>query len=109
MLQPVTEGHTLPLEHRLLTAGVPLDIQGLVVALVLEDRAGVAVDTAGKVTNLDDGTEEMRGKVRFSPDDGDLLADGAPYHLQWRVTDGSGRVAFWPAAAELLHVNPVGR
>lgn len=95
-LQPATEGQTKPLVHQLLSNKLPVSIEGFDIELIMHDSSGEVVDTTGKVTNLDDGTDANKGKVQFSPGADDLLSSGSPYTLHWKVTDGVGKVDFWP-------------
>jgi hypothetical protein len=109
-LQSAVEGQTEPIIHQLLNEGEPVAIQGMMVELVLQKRDGIAINTSGKITNLDDGTEPNRGKVRYSPDAADLTKAGSPYFVRWKVTDVGGKIAFWSnAAADRLTVYPVGK
>lgn len=108
-LKDVVEGWTEPIRHRLLNDGVALDIQGRTVELILETKAGVAVDTTGKTANLDDGTEDLKGVVEYTPEAGDLMADDSPYYVVWKVT-AFGEDAFWPnGAAAKMKVYPQGK
>jgi hypothetical protein len=108
-LTDVVEGQTDPIVHRLLNDGVALLIQGMTVTLILETKDGTAINTSGKVDNLDDGTEPLRGKVRFNPSSSDLLASNSAYYWHWKVTS-AGKVAFWPnGQAARLKVFPQGK
>ena len=108
-LKPVVEGWTEPIRHRLLNDGQPVDIQGRTVALVLETKTGLAVNTSGKTANLDDGSAPMKGVVEFTPAAGDLVAASSQYYWQWKVTAG-GVDAFWPNGEPYrLTVNPQGK
>jgi hypothetical protein len=95
-LNPVVEGETEPIVHQLLSDGTPFLIQGLTVELILEKKDGTIITTAGKLANLDDGTEGNRGKMQYSPSAGDFVKAGSDYYVRWKVTDGAGKVAFWP-------------
>lgn len=100
-LEPVVEGQTKPLVHQLLSNGEAVTIQDLDVVLYLEKSDGTMVDTSGKVTNLDDGTADNRGKVQFDPDAEDFVVAGSDYSLRWQVTDGDGKIEFWPSGRSL--------
>jgi len=90
-MDDLVQGWTDPINHVLLIDGVPLDLTGKTVALLVYDKNDVAVAYTGTVS-VPDATA---GKVRFSPAAADLLAANAPYKIRWRVTS-AGKVAFFP-------------
>ena len=102
-LTDVVEGQTEEIVHQLLNDGEPMLIQGMTVELVLEQKDGTSIDTTGKVDNLDDASEPNRGMVKYSPDAADFVKAGSDYYWRWQITDGSGKISFWPndAAARL--------
>jgi hypothetical protein len=109
-LHPAVEGQTEPIVHQLLSDGAAVLIQAMTVELILEKSDGTEIDTSTKVTNLDDATEDNKGKVKYEPAAEDLVAAGGNYYLRWRVTDGDGKVAFWPnGEAARLKVYPVAK
>jgi hypothetical protein len=88
----LTTGWTAPIDHQLLANDIPLDVTGMTVELVLTDRNGVAIDTSGDITVEDAAT----GKVRYNPDPADIDHTREPYTCHWKVTDGGGKVAYFP-------------
>jgi hypothetical protein len=91
----LVEGWTGPIDEILQKAGVAENLTGMTVALLLQKASGAAVDTAGDVTIMD----APAGKVRYSPDPTDLLAAETPHVARWQVTDGAGKVVFFPSEA----------
>jgi uncharacterized phiE125 gp8 family phage protein len=91
----LVEGWTGPIDETLQKAGVAENLTGMTVALLLQKASGAAVDTAGDVTI----TDAPAGKVRYSPDPTDLLAAETPHVARWQVTDGAGKVVFFPSEA----------
>lgn len=95
-LHPSVEGETEEIIQTLLADGVPFLIKDMPVVLILQKKDGTAIDTSAKVTNLDDGTVPLRGKVKLSPDVADFVKAGSDYYWRWKVTDGAGKTKFWP-------------
>jgi hypothetical protein len=93
MSRRLVEGQTGPVDKQLKVDGVALNLAGCTVGLVLKNRLGVGITTTGKVTV----TEEATGKVRFSPGATDLSAAASPYGAHWQVTDGPGKIHFFPS------------
>jgi hypothetical protein len=100
-LNPVVEGQTELILHRLNSDGTPFQIFGLAVTLILEKKDGTPITTLGKVTVVDDGTTPLRGQVSFSPAAGDFVKASSDYYWRWQVIDGGGKVAFWPSGEAL--------
>jgi hypothetical protein len=91
-LLDVVEGWTEELgPFALLADGVAIDPTPYTVTLLLRDRFGAAVTTTSK-------TRTATAGAYFTPAAGDLLAAKSPYHLHWKVVDGSGAVVFFPDA-----------
>ena len=88
-------GTTGPQDFKLLVDGVAADLTGKTVALILTGRDGVVVDTVGDVSV----TGVLTGEVRYSPDSTDVPAANTPYTARWAVTDGAGKVVFFPSGA----------
>lgn len=65
---------------------------GLTIGMVLRDCAGALIPTTGNVAWL----VAADGTVRYSPASTDLKAARSPYEVRFSVTDGSGRVAYYP-------------
>lgn len=88
----IVEGWTGDLDFQLKADGVIVNLTGLTVELVLTDRDGVAVTTTGNITVFD----AANGKVRYIPDAADLDDAKSPYRARWKVTDGTGKIVFFP-------------
>lgn len=89
MSEPIVEGWTFPLDFQLLKNGVVFtaeELTGATYALILKDKDGVAVDTAGKVTS------PSTSVVRFTPLATDLVAAKSPYSAHWKLTLSAGIV-----------------
>ncbi len=59
--------------------------------LVLKDLDGNTVDTSGDVSIVD----ATNWQVRYTPDASDLVV--GRYHGRFKVTDGSGGIAYFPS------------
>jgi hypothetical protein len=90
------EGWTVPLDFQLKDDNVAVNLTGMTVALVLQDNNGVVITPAGTTSIFD----AVTGKVRFSPAAADLVASKSPYTARWKVTDGAGKVAFFPSGTD---------
>ncbi len=88
----LVEGWTGRIIYQLVAAGVVQDLSGASVELILYDRNSQPVSLSGSSDVLD--AEE--GKVYFDPAEDDLVAARIPYSARWKVTDGVGKVAFFP-------------
>jgi len=71
---------------------VAINGTGLTVTLYLRDRNGGLVNVTGEVAWL----VAADGTVRYSPAAGDLKVERSPYAARFKVTDGSGKDAFYP-------------
>ena len=99
----LVEGWTGAIDDVLTSNGVAIDLTGLTVELVLQKADGALVTTAGNVTIVIPAS----GLVRYSPDAGDLLATETPHVARWKVTDGAGKVSFFPSdPGEVWTVQP---
>lgn len=101
------EGETKPVDVTLYDgegAGrVAINGTGLTVVLVLRDRVGALVPTAGTV----DWLVAASGSVRYNPAVTDLRTSSSPYHARFKVTDGSADDAYYPnGEAEEWKVRP---
>lgn len=92
----VVEGWTGDLDFQLLADGNAQNISGNSIALIVQDHSGASVTFAGNISVPDATT----GKVRFSPQPADLLAAKSPYNVRWKVTDGAGKVVFFPSGKD---------
>lgn len=95
-MRNLVEGDTKPIDIALYdgegASRTAVDGSGLTVALVLTNRQGGLVPTAGKVAWL----VQASGTVRYSPDAEDFKAAGSPYEARCLVTDANGDVASYP-------------
>jgi uncharacterized phiE125 gp8 family phage protein len=99
----LVEGHTGVIDETLKSNGEAVNLTGMTVELVLQTALGALVDTAGDVTV----PTPAEGVVRYTPDAADLLATQTPHVARWKVTDGNGRVVFFPSdAGEVWEVQP---
>jgi hypothetical protein len=89
----VTDGTTTPLRFQLLDDGVPIDLSGMTVTLLLQDRLGTVVSTAGMVTVITATT----GRVDFTPSSASFFTvANSPYHARFKLVDASGNISFVP-------------
>jgi uncharacterized phiE125 gp8 family phage protein len=101
----LVQGHTGVIDETLKADGVPVNLTGMSVALVLQTANGVLVDTSTNVSV----PSPVAGLVRYTPDAADLLARETPHVARWKVTDGLGAVIFFPSdAGDVWVVQPTG-
>ncbi len=94
----IREGWTERIKYALtINAGTILDLTGMTVALVGVDRASAALAFSGAVGIAD----AAGGVVYFDPAVTDLSASNSPYRLRWKVTDTSGKIAYFPRTEPL--------
>lgn len=105
-LTELVEGWTGALPFTLNADGVPVDLTGLTVQIVLKDGADTLVkDTTAGISTSSGSTG---GVVVFTPSSSgtDFVAARTPYKIRFRVTDAAGKVVFFPNADEdLILVN----
>lgn len=92
MAERFVEGWTERIRYQLKSDGVVQPLTGMTVTMNAYDRTGTAVTWTG-VAGIDDILE---GIVYFDPAAADLVAADSPYQIRWKVTDGLGKVAFYP-------------
>lgn len=86
------------------TDGTPLSLTGLTLALKLRNAAGIVVTPGGTVTPDPDQITNT-GKLRYTPVATDFVFGATTYGpielytLHWRVTDGAGRIVYFPSGA----------
>lgn len=97
MADVFVQGWTERIKYALARDGVALDLTGLSVALVGQDKNGNAIAFTGSV-GIDTA---LTGLVYFDPAVTDLVMANAPYHVRWKVTDGAGKIAYFPRADAL--------
>lgn len=88
----LVEGWTSPINQQLLSDGLPFDLTGMTVVFQLFDLYGGVVGFSGSYSV----TNASLGKVQFQPAAGDLVATQSPYQVRWKVTDGSGKISYFP-------------
>ncbi len=93
MLYEVVAGWTAPIDVDLLAKGETPSgtMAGMTVALVLRDHKGDTLDTSGDVS-IEDSDGWI---VRYTPDATDLVP--GVYNGRFKVTDGSGGIAYFPS------------
>lgn len=93
MLYEVVEGWTSPIDITLLTRGEkpPNTMAGMTVDIVLEDRDGNTIETAGDVSIQD--TDNWIVRVTF--DAADLIPGN--YYGRIKVIDAFGGVSYFPS------------
>lgn len=90
----MTEGVTTPLRFQLLDDGVPIDLSGMTVTLLLQDRLGNVVSTSGMVTVVVATT----GRVDFTPSSASFFTvANSPYHARFKLVNSSGGISFVPS------------
>lgn len=93
MLTEVVEGWTKRLTFTLLTDGVAFDGSGMTLSnLYLTDARGRQIDTTGDFGWV----SAAAGTVYYDPDATDFVAGAGPYKVRYEVTDGAGKVVFFP-------------
>lgn len=93
----IVEGWTAAIELRLLSEGAPENLTGMSVALVLRDVIGnraIYTTSAGAEATCSTG-----GLVAYTPGSTHLVSTAGPYQARVRVTDGAGKVVFFPNGA----------
>jgi hypothetical protein len=98
----IVEGWTEALDWQLLADDAAVNLSGVTaVALIVHDKDAALVTLAGTASVLQAST----GKVRYPPVAADFTAARAPYSVRWKVTDASGKIAYFPnGAPDILKV-----
>jgi hypothetical protein len=101
-LTDIVEGWTQRLTFTLLSDGVALVATGFTLSnLYLTDARGRAIDTSGDFGWIN----AAAGTVYYDPDVTDFVAVNGPYTVRYEVTDGAGKIAYWPnAQADTINV-----
>lgn len=73
--------------------GSPTSLTGLTVAVVIRKAGKKTAVEAGSVTAADQVTSP--GQVVWDPDP-TVIADPGTYRLRFKVTDGAGKVVYFP-------------
>ena len=92
MMLDLVAGWTGAIDAVLKADDVAVDLSGCAVALILQTVNGTTVTLTGSVTVPAPST----GSVRFSPGAADLVAANSPYAARWKVTDGAGKIVYFP-------------
>lgn len=88
-----TEGITTPLRFQLLDDGVPIDLSGMTVTLLLQDRLGATVVTTNMVTVV----TATSGLVDFTPSSAAFFTvANSPYHARFKLVNSGGGISFVP-------------
>lgn len=107
-LTALVEGWTGALPFTLNADGLPVNVTGMTVSIVLKDCEGTVVKdtTAGITLTLSTG-----GELEYAPSSssGDLfVASRTPYKIRFRVKDALQKVVYFPNVDEdLIVVNVV--
>jgi len=101
VLFEIAEGWTGVLgPFTLLSDGVAGSLSGLDVELILRNASGTAIVPGGTITLLDQGT--FPGKLTYTPVAADFVFDSRgnsvrqPFLVRWKVTDGAGKIVYYP-------------
>lgn len=101
----VKAGRTAPIILYLQEDDQDIDGTGLTVSdVILTGIDGQAIDTAGKF----EWEEQDEGSVSYSPASSDFVPERSPYRISVKLTDGTGKVRYYPEefTAEIV-VSPV--
>ncbi len=95
--QRLNEGWTKALDFILkdLDSGVPVNLAGATVTLVLKRQDGILIHTEGNVSIID----AAAGHIRYTPDPSDFVAKHAPYLAHFKIVVGT-EVLFVPNGPE---------
>jgi len=97
MIDIFRAGWTERIKYDLAHDGEALVLTGLTIGLRVYDCNGNPVTFAGTV-GIANATE---GTAYFDPAPTDLKSSESPYSVTWSVTDGAGKVAFFPREEDL--------
>jgi hypothetical protein len=88
----LVEGWTERIVYQLSADGVNQALTGAGVEMLLYDKHNRPVAYSGTA-----GISDVAlGKVYFDPTAADLVNSLSPYEVRWKVTDLSGKIAFFP-------------
>lgn len=96
----IREGWTQRIRYALTrnSPAVAMDLTGMTIGLVGKDRSSADLVFTGTV-----GSDDLVGGIVYlDPSSSDLLAATSPYRLRWSVTDGTGKIAYFPGADPLV-------
>ena len=108
MITPITEvveGWTGALPFTLNADGVPVNLTGLSVVVILKDNRDITVvDTSS--TGSVYQSASTAGEVTFTPSSSAFVAARTPYKIRFQVADALGKIVFFPNEDEdLIAVN----
>lgn len=83
----LVEGWTSAIDFTLESNGAAANLTGAAVEMEFDGTAA-----SGTV----DIVSPLTGRVRYSPADGDLSEQREPYDVRFKVTDGDGKVTYFP-------------
>jgi len=93
MALELTEGWTERISYQLGADGSAPNLTGMIVTLVLYRNGDYTIfpflGTSGILT-------AATGIVYFDPAETDLVAANSPYSGRWKVTDGAGKISYFP-------------
>lgn len=92
------ESWTGPVDVQLKADGVPQDLTGTSVEIILRRADRSLVSTTGDVSIL----SATDGTVRYLPDATDFVARRGPYTVRYKVTDAFLRNVFFPSGDPVL-------
>jgi hypothetical protein len=96
VLTEIVEGWTGRLPFTLLRNGAALDGTGLTLTdCLITGKDGTTVSTAGDFGWI----AQASGTVYLDPDALDFLAAKSPYTVRFQVTDGDGKIVYFPKNA----------
>jgi hypothetical protein len=96
MTYDFVEGTTDPLQFQLLENGVPIDLTGVTVVVLIEDRTGTS-QTLGSIVLVD----ALNGKIKFYPlSITSFVASLSPYYVRWQLNvDSTGAISYIPSTS----------
>ena len=94
MAQILVEGWTERITYQLGADGAAPNLTGMTCVLLLYDK-NRALKTYAGASGIETAAT---GIVYFDPTAADLVASQSPYSIRWKVTDGSGKVSYFPNA-----------
>ncbi len=92
--EDLVEGWTGRIIETLKSNNSPINLTGMTAQLFLYDNTGAPFPYTGTAGVL--AGSERYGKVYFDPAATDLLAIHSTYGVRWKVTDGNGKVVWFP-------------
>jgi hypothetical protein len=92
----IVEGWTERISFTLKSDGTAINGTGLTLTdVIITARDGTVVETTGDFGWL----VQASGTIFYDPDSTDFTAGKSPYRVRAKVTDGSGKVVFFPNAS----------